>query len=75
MTREEAEHKIAEKLKEIKQIAEEYGTTDKYLSLCIHDEIISFNNRYWELDNHEILDYIENIDSGCHQHFEREVEE
>ena len=70
MTREEAEHRIAEKLKEIKQIAEEYGTTDKYLSLCIYDESISFNNRYW--DNHKILNYTEDIDSSCHEHLERD---
>ena len=74
MTREEAEHRIAEKLKEIKQIAEEYGTTDKYLALCIYDDVISFNNRYWKPDNHKILDYREEIDTG-HEYLEREVEE
>ena len=75
MTREEAEHRIAEKLKEIKQIAEEYGITDKYLTLTIINRYISFNNGYWRSDCNKILNYSEDINTGYHQHLENEVEE
>lgn len=47
MSREEAEQKIAEKLKEIKAITEEYGAVSGYLSLSILDNIITFNNQCW----------------------------
>lgn len=51
MSREEAEQKIAEKLKEIKAITEEYGTVSGYLTLTILDDVISFNNEHWGIDD------------------------
>lgn len=62
MTREEAEHKIAEKLKEIYKIAyDEYGMTDDYLSLNICEGTIGFNNKSWRDDNLKKLDYFEDL--------------
>lgn len=62
MIREEAEHKIAEKLKEIYKIAyEEYGMTDDYLRLIIFEGSIWFNNKSWRDDNPKKLDYFEDL--------------
>lgn len=47
MSREEAEQKIAEKLKEIKVIMNEYGAVSGYLSLTITNSVIMFNNECW----------------------------
>lgn len=49
MTREEVEKIILEKLKEIQNVVLEYtkGAND-YLSMCVYEDWISVNNRYWE---------------------------
>ena len=52
MTRSECETKIAERLKEIKEIYEQYNPDGKYLSLCIIDGCIKFHNRYWKTDEY-----------------------
>lgn len=72
MNREEAEQKIADKLKEIKAIAEEYGMVSGYLTLVVHNDIIAFNNERWSKDDEDgpigrdysvgkVLDYFENL--------------
>ena len=72
ITREDCEHRIAEKLKEIKKIVEEYAPKDDYLTLCIRGKFIDFNNSYWKYDKPNILNYHENTDTGEHQHFNME---
>ena len=54
MTREECENKIAEKLKEIAKIYNQYNPHDNYLSMCIKG-----NNAYFE-ENHKggIIDFV-----------------
>lgn len=53
MDRNEAEARIAELLREIRRVVEEYGGTSGYLSLVLHPRkqwdrlAISFNNEYW----------------------------
>lgn len=65
MSREEAEQKIAEKLKEIKVITEEYGVVSGYLVLTITNNCIMFNNESWsDKSGHDynvdkVLDYYE----------------
>jgi hypothetical protein len=71
MNREEAEQKIAEKLKEIKAITEEYGMVSGYLTLLVLGDNIMFNNEYWEVGEdyeagrdyevNKILNYSENL--------------
>ena len=50
MNREECENQIIEKLKEIKDIAKQYDTSEPfYLSLTISgDDYMYINNRYYE---------------------------
>ena len=72
MTREDCEHRIAEKLKEIKKIVEEYAPGDNYLTMCIQDKSIDFNNSYWNHNSPNILNYYENTDTGLHNHFNME---
>ena len=49
MNREECENKILEKLKEIKDIVDEYDkSNERQLSICIMDDYINCSNRYWE---------------------------
>lgn len=48
MTREEVESKIAEKLREIVEILDEYDTKSGYLTMTIFPDGISFNNEHWE---------------------------
>lgn len=48
MTREEVESKIAEKLREIAEILDEYETKSGYLTLTILPDCIWFNNEHWE---------------------------
>lgn len=51
--RNEAEARIAELLREIQGVVEEYGGTSGYLALTLHPgkqwdhSAISFNNEYW----------------------------
>lgn len=53
MDRNEAEARIAELLREIRGVVEEYGGTSGYLALTLHPRkqwdhsAISFNNEYW----------------------------
>lgn len=72
MSREEAEYKIAGKLKEIKAITEEYGMVSGYLTLVVHNDTIMFNNENWSKDDEDgpigrdysvgkVLDYFENL--------------
>jgi hypothetical protein len=48
MTREEIESKIAEKLREITKILDDYETKSGYLTLTILPDGIWFNNEHWE---------------------------
>ena len=48
MTREEVESKIAEKLREIVEILDEYETKSGYLAMAIFPDAISFNNEVWD---------------------------
>ena len=49
MNREECENQILEKLKEIKDIAKEYDKSNEiHLSICIGDDYMFINNKYWE---------------------------
>lgn len=54
MTRYECENQIIEKLKEIKDIAKQYDTSESiYLNLTIslsNDYCLQANNRYWETE-------------------------
>lgn len=72
MSREAAEYKIAEKLKEIKAITEEYGMVSGYLTLTIMGDTIAFSNEHWSKDDEDgpmgrdysagkVLDYFENL--------------
>lgn len=72
MNREEAEQKIAEKLKKIKAITEEYGMVSGYLTLTIMHDVIMFNNEHWDIDDEngligrdysvgKVLNYSENL--------------
>lgn len=53
MDRNEAEARIAELLREIRGVVEEYGGTSGYLALALYPRwdgsspSISFNNEYW----------------------------
>lgn len=48
MTREQAESEIMRLLEEIKDIIGEYYPEDGYIDLCINDDVLTFNNQYWE---------------------------
>ena len=49
MNKEKCEKLILQKLKEIKDIVNEYDkSTGRQLSICIMDDYISCSNRYWE---------------------------
>lgn len=61
MDRPEAERKIMEHLHEIDKIMHDYGTVSGYISLCICDGYLNFNNRYW----HSNGDYPDGQDIGC----------
>lgn len=52
MNREECENQIIEKLKEIKDIAKQYDTSESiYLDLTISgNDYMQANNRYWETE-------------------------
>lgn len=59
MSREEAESRIAEKVREIKEIMREYGAPSGYLSIAIFPDTFDFNNEDWGADYGEDpgLDY------------------
>lgn len=72
MSREEAEQKIAEKLKEIKSIMDEYGAVSGYIALSILGNTIMFNNECWSEGDEDapigrdysagrVLNYSENL--------------
>ena len=58
MTRTECESRIADLLKEIRKVYFEYmeecGVEDDYLTLTVYDDVIRFNNAYWEHDDGKI---------------------
>lgn len=59
MSREEAESRIAEKVREIKEIMREYGAPSGYLSIAIFPNIFNFYNEDWgtNYDEDPGLDY------------------
>ena len=63
MTREEAEERILEKAKEIREIMKEYSPEwSGYITLSFTrvdcEEAISFNNEHWEEDRNYPIDAI-----------------
>ncbi len=51
MTREECENQVLEKLREIKDIVEQYDESKElYLSMTLQDNCMAVNNSYWETE-------------------------
>ena len=48
MTRQEAEQKILEKMKEIVEIGKQYDENFNYLACCYHNGYYMINNKYWQ---------------------------
>ena len=64
MTREECEKRILEKLKEIKEIYEEYNPNADYLSLFVRKDFLQFNNVYWAEDSKHPLNGYDYLKEG-----------
>lgn len=54
LNREEAEKKIARKMVEIAEVVRAYNPEDPYISLSFNDDVITFNNTYWEHEEKKI---------------------
>jgi len=48
MTRQEAEQKILEKMKEIVEIGKQYDENFNYISCCYNNGSYMINNKYWQ---------------------------
>lgn len=63
MTREQAESKIIELLRQIVEVAHEYAPESEYLSLSLCKGQLSVNNDYWEDSTNNKIQHWEDYES------------
>lgn len=61
MNKEECEKKLVNKIKEMWDIYKEYNPEGDFINVCISNENLIINNKYFGEDGNKPIDYYENL--------------
>lgn len=61
MTKEECEKKLVNKIKEMWDIYKEYNREGDFINVCISNENLIINNKYFGDDGNKPIDYWEHL--------------